>query len=85
MINEKNLRDALLSLIADQKSQYVVIASLMAELHALRETVRGLDPTFAEVLEQKRRQYSAENDSTVQSIIAGYGAKFEAVKNGYVC
>jgi len=31
-----------------------MIATVLAELTALRETVRGLDPTFADILEQKR-------------------------------
>jgi len=36
------------------RSNYLMISSLGAEVIALRETIRGLDPTFAEVLAQKR-------------------------------
>lgn len=39
------------------------LISLGAEVSALRETVAGLDPTFADVLEQKRQ--------SCESLIAG--------------
>lgn len=43
MINENALRDALLALATDARSNYVMIESLLHEVAALRETVRGFD------------------------------------------
>jgi ribosomal protein L16 Arg81 hydroxylase len=65
MINEPALRDALLALAEQNKLEYVMLSTMLDELAALRETVRGLDPTFSEVLEQKRKE-----NSTVQERIA---------------
>ena len=42
MINENALRDALLSLATDGRSNYVMISSVLNELAAIREIVRGL-------------------------------------------
>lgn len=84
-INEDALRDALLALIEDAKSQYLVFSALNTEIEALRETVRALDPTFADVMAQKTKEIEAKNVAIVQTVVAGYDAKFQAVKNGYVC
>ncbi|HEX4075918.1 MAG TPA: hypothetical protein VHX49_11005 [Candidatus Acidoferrales bacterium] len=56
MIKESALRQTLLVLTDVAKGQYELIVSSMIELAALRETVRGLDPTFADVLATKREQ-----------------------------
>jgi hypothetical protein len=50
---EPNLKDALLAMAEGQKTHYIMIASMMTEIVALRETVRGLDTTFSEVMEHK--------------------------------
>lgn len=55
MIDEIVLKDALLALVERSKAQYLMLTSLQNELAALRETVRGLDPTFPDVLEGKRK------------------------------
>jgi hypothetical protein len=85
MVNESALRDALLAFNEDAKSQYIMLSSILAELDALRETVRGLDPTFADVMEQKRRESAEKNAAIVQAVIAGYDEKFQQMKDGYVC
>jgi len=54
LINEASLKDVLLALATQSKTQYVMLSSILNELAALRETVRDLDPIFGEVLEQKR-------------------------------
>jgi hypothetical protein len=56
VIKESALRQTLLVLTDVAKGQYELIVSSMIELAALRETVRGLDPTFADVLATKREQ-----------------------------
>jgi len=54
LINEASLKDVLLALATQSKTQYVMLSSILNELAALRETVRDLDPIFGGVLEQKR-------------------------------
>lgn len=85
MVDEEALRDALLSSIEESKNLYIMLSSVFAELQALRETVRALDPAFAEVMEQKRLEAVAQQDEAVQAAIAAYELKFARVKAGYVC
>jgi len=85
MINEANLRDALLAFTADAKSNYVMFSALNTEIEALRETVRALDPTFADVMAQKTKEIEAKNAAIVQAVIAGYDEKFRILTEGYVC
>jgi hypothetical protein len=47
MIDESALKDTLLSMATDNRMAYVMMSSLLNEVASLRETVRGLDPTFA--------------------------------------
>ena len=85
MVNEAALRDALLSLVEWQKAQYLVFSAALNELASLRETVRGLDPTFADVIEQKRK----EQEETTKQIVVKQAQIFdliiERVKSGYIC
>jgi hypothetical protein len=85
MINENALRDALLALATDGRSNYVMIASLLRELAALRETVRALDPTFADILEQKRQEAVQNDDEVVKAVIVQYDELIRRVTNGEVC
>lgn len=64
------LRDVLLSSFEESKNLYIMLSSVFAELQALRETVRGLDPTFADVMEQRRIEGVAQNDDVVRATIA---------------
>ena len=59
MINENVLRDALVALAQQCKTQQDVLSHVMDEVAALRETVRGLDPTFSDVLNQQRQNQSS--------------------------
>jgi hypothetical protein len=54
LVNETALRDTLLSIVTDARTKYIMLSSTLNKLAALRETVRGLDPTFRDVMEQKR-------------------------------
>ena len=84
-LKETALRDALLAFTEDAKGQYIMLSSILAELDALRETVRGLDPTFGDVMEQKRRESAEKNAAIVQAVIAGYDEKFRKIRDGYIC
>jgi uncharacterized protein (DUF2236 family) len=56
MVNERNLKDALVALVEIMKTQLELTASAMTELSAVTSTVRVLDPTFDDTLALKRQQ-----------------------------
>jgi len=85
MINENALRDALLALAQDGKSHYLMFSEMLTEVAALRDSVRGLDPTFQDVLDQRRRERSAENVAIVNAVIRGYDEIIQRLKAGEVC
>jgi hypothetical protein len=72
MTNEKRLRDALVALAQISKSQYVFAAELANEVAALRETVHGLDPTFGDVFEKRRKQAAQAMSASVEATIAQF-------------
>lgn len=85
MINEANLRDVLLGLTMENRSAFVMSVSILNELTALRETVRGLDPTFADVIEQKRNEAEARGAEQAARVLAGIDEMIERLNNGHVC
>jgi hypothetical protein len=85
MINESQLKDVLTGLAMENRSAFVMTAAVLNELTALRETVRGLDPTFADVIEQKRKEAEARGAAEVARVLAGIDEMIESLKNGYVC
>ena len=85
MINENALRDALLALATDGRSNYVMISSVLNELAAIREIVRGLDPTFAHILDQKRQGAAQGDAESVRVVIARYDEIIRRLYNGEVC
>jgi hypothetical protein len=85
MINEPQLRDVLTALAMENRSSFVMTAAILNELTALRETVRGLDPTFADVIELKRQEAEARGAEEVARVLAGIDKMIESLKNGYVC
>lgn len=85
MINERALRDALLTLAEQNKNQYVMFSAVLNEVAALRETVRGLDPTFSEVLEDRRKQSQEDTRAIVLQTLRLLGDLIERLKAGEVC
>jgi hypothetical protein len=85
MINENALRDALLALATDGRSNYVMISSVSNELAAIREIVRGLDPTSADILDQKRQEAAESDAESVRAVIARYDEIIRRLYNGEVC
>jgi hypothetical protein len=85
MINENALRDALLALATDGRSNYVMISSVSNELAAIREIVRGLDPTSADILDQKRQEAAESDSESVRAVIARYDEIIRRLYNGEVC
>ncbi len=54
MINENALRDVLIALAEQAKTQHDVLSHLMDEVAALRQAVQGLDPTFDDVFRERK-------------------------------
>lgn len=77
---EPDVKDALLAMAEGQKTHYIMIASMLAELVALRETVRGLDPTFSEVMEHRRALEFEENRAVRLSTIASLDLIIQRLK-----
>jgi hypothetical protein len=83
MINEAVLRDALVSLAEQAKAQHVGLCAVAQEVAALRETVRGLDPTFSELFEKQRQ---AQSIAEVESVAVGLLDEIiRRLRNGEVC
>lgn len=85
MINESALKDALLALAQQTKTQYLMTSAILNELAAVRETVRGLDPTFADVLATKQKQSQEETNEVVLTTIRLLDQIIERLKAGVIC
>jgi hypothetical protein len=85
MINENALRDTLLALATEGRSNHVMISSVLNELAAIREIVRGLDPTSADVLDQKRQAAAQSEAESARAVIARYDEMIRRLYNGEVC
>ena len=71
---DERLQNVLVFLLHQSKGNYEMLSQLIAELRAVRETIRGLDPTFVEVLEKKRKAAARKLQSSEQSVLAVYDA-----------
>jgi hypothetical protein len=85
MIDESRLRETLLYLAEDNRTNYIMIASLTNEIAALREAVRGLDPTFREVLEMKRDESQEVGEEHIHNALSEYDRIIQRLKDRYVC
>ena len=85
MINEGNLKDTLLALAEQDKNHYIMLTTILNELASLRETVRGLDPTFGDVMRQKQEQEAQNSAEIAKAVIAGYDLIIQRLTEGYVC
>ncbi len=85
MVNESALKEVLIALFEDSRTNFIMAASLTNEIAALREAVRGLDPTFREVLEAKRNESEARGEEHIRNAIAEYDARIQRLKDGQVC
>ena len=72
MIDESALKETLLYLAEDNRTNYIMIASLTNEIAALREAVRGLDLTFPEVLEVKRDESEVRGEAHIDNALSEY-------------
>jgi hypothetical protein len=81
MIDETELRDALLMLTAMNKKVYDMALATLNEVAAVREAVRGLDPTFSDVLAKRQSYYQGSTDQLCAEIIQEYDSLFQRVKD----
>jgi hypothetical protein len=80
MVNESELRDVLVALIELDKKLYAAAAAALNEVAAVRETVRGLDPTFSENLAAHQAHYSETTQPSSSDVLQGFDELSERVK-----
>ncbi len=85
MVNEKTLRNVLVTLAEIQKSNYELVMGAINELASLRDTVRGLDPTFSEVMETRRAQIAQATSEPRQTMLRACDELIRRLKAGEVC
>lgn len=85
MISEPALKDALLALTGIAKSQLELQVSSMAEIAAVRESVKGLDPTFDDTLAAKREQVLKDILPSTKGLAFVLEEITRKLKDGEVC
>lgn len=87
MINEKVLRDVLISLATHSLAQYETHAAMVQEIMALRQAIRELDPEFEATFLQKQTALAAEPSTTTIRLTAeaGLGELIRKAKVETVC
>jgi hypothetical protein len=85
MINETKLRETLVTLAMQLKENHIATFSALGELASLREAVRGLDPTFQEVIEKTRKETRQKIGAEFQSHLQAYDSLIQRLKDGQVC
>ena len=83
MINEAKLRQTLIILADSVKKQHDALWAAMDEILALRQTVRGLDPTFDDVFRQRKADLSSAEFRAEMSKL--YDDLIHILKSGDVC
>lgn len=85
MINESVLRETLIALTSMLKDQRKALTGAMIELAALRESARGLDPTFEDILAEKRREASRDTVPAQRLIDEIFDDLIRRLEAGEVC
>ncbi|MFI5115400.1 MAG: hypothetical protein ACHP8B_01745 [Terriglobales bacterium] len=83
MIKEQELKAVLIALTKNGKMHTGQLMKLKDEVSALRETVRGLDLTFDDVLKQKREKQS--DPDNIAETVALYDKIIARLRAGSVC
>jgi len=82
--NDQKLRAVLVYILRTSKINFSMAAKINAELAAVSDALRGLDPTFADVLEQKRKEAAETLDSATQQIIAQYDDMIQQIERAEI-
>ncbi len=85
MVDESELREVLIDLAELNKKLYEAVIRAFNEIGAIRETVRALDPTFADVLSEKREYYQGATDRLSLEIASECEAIVQKLKDGRIC
>ncbi|MHB8485845.1 MAG: hypothetical protein ACYDCM_08960 [Candidatus Acidiferrales bacterium] len=85
MIDESGLRDALISLTTMMRNQYQLLTSSMIELSALRASVRGLDPSFEDILAMKRQEALQSTRQAQTALTAIFDDLIRRLESGEIC
>ncbi len=80
----EKLRAIVVYLITMLKSNAEMSARIFAELAAVTEAVKGLDPTFADVLEHKRLEVDQISDPSIHANLDRYDEMIRRVENGEI-
>ena len=80
MIDESELKDTLIILVAFCRKSFDFSVQTLNELAAVRESVRGLDPTFSDVLSGHRKYYSESEKEAVDQILKDYDDLIERLE-----
>jgi hypothetical protein len=84
MINENALRDVLVNLAEISKRQYSLLVDLTGEIAALEQTMRALDPTFADTFALRRKEAVQKALASSQTALAQYDQLILKMKSGLV-
>jgi len=85
MIDEVALREVLVRLAEESKANHLLVSAMVSELAALREAVRGLDPTFSEVMTEKRREESVTGSPVEHDWLHWHDDMIQKLKAGDIC
>jgi ribosomal protein L16 Arg81 hydroxylase len=86
MINEPALKDALLALSEQCKTQYLVLSSVSGEVAALREMLRdAIGDRFSATFAQYQAAQIAKTSSIESSAIELLDEIIQRLKDGEVC
>jgi hypothetical protein len=83
MINERALRQTLVWLTEQAKLHHEILSCVMDEVAALRQTVRGLDPTFDDVFRERKADFSSAGMRQVAE--QEFDDLIRRLKGGEVC
>lgn len=85
MVNESELRTTLIGLAELNKKAISMTSQALNEIASIRETVRALDPAFADVLSGKREYYQGATSQLTAGIEQECDSLIQRLKDGLVC
>lgn len=77
MVNETELKEILIGLVSLNRKVNKMTQQALNEVAAVRESIRPLDPAFAEVLGQKRAYYEGATNQLSSEISQEYDSLIE--------
>jgi len=81
-MQDEKIRALLVYMLTQTKATHQLIAGTLSELSAIHGAVEGLDPTFGDVLEQKRQEAQESLDEVTRDSIAQYDEMIRRISSG---